>query len=154
MVSRKHLRALIFTSGIFLGAFSVFYSHVNDAMAKGRLDELRSQWVGEYPHKGKTFFLTEPKIKDPLQQILGQNRFEALAAGKYLEEPIDYVAGYYVLSFAANPHLMRNEEWIYIIIREHTGSVHIAIKDSKDRVEWKHSAESEIPPRILNMLDL
>jgi hypothetical protein len=135
-----------------------FYDHANDAQTAvtGRLNELRSQWVGQYPHKGKKFFLSESKIKDQLQQMLGQKRFEALEVGNYLEEPIDYVAGYYVLSFASNPHLMREEEWewVYIIIREHTGSAHIAIKDFEDRVQWMHSAESEIPPRILKMLDL
>jgi hypothetical protein len=148
-------RALILSSSIYLGVFSAFYSYVNYAQSieTNRLDELRSQWVGQYPHKGETVFLNEPKVKDQLQQMLGQ-RFEALVVGKYMEEPIDYIAGYYVLSFAANPHLIREGEWIYIIIREYTGSVHIAIKDFENQVTWKHSAESDIPPRILKMLDL
>jgi hypothetical protein len=120
----------------------------------GLLDDLRSQWVGQYPHKGETFFLNEPRIKDHLQKMLGQDRFESLAAGEYLEIPIDYVEGCYILSFGANPHRIREEEWVYIIIREYTGSVHTAIKDANNHIQWKHSAESEMPVRILKMLDL
>lgn len=149
-------RALRMTSTIFFGIFLVFYCHVNYAQstATSQLNELRCQWVGQYPHKAKKFFLNEPKIKNTLQQLLNKNRFDALVSGDYLEAPIDYVAGYYVVSFAPNLHLMQEEEWVYILIREHTGSVHVAIKDSEDRVQWKHSAESDFPFQILKMLDL
>jgi hypothetical protein len=147
---------LTITFSIFLGIFCAFYGHADNAKSAvtGRLDELRSQWVGQYPHKGDTFFLNEPKIKDPLLQMLGQNRFEALETGQYLEVPIDYVEGCYVLSFGSNPHLTQNQEWIYIIIREYTGSIHIAIKDDEDRVQWMHTAESDMPSPVLKMLDL
>ena len=149
-------RALIIASSIFLSIFSTLYFHGSYAQstATSQLEELRCQWVGQYPHKGKLFFLNEPKIKKPLQQFLSRNRFDALVSGEYLESPIDYVAGYYVLSFAPNLHLMQEEEWVYIIVREHTGSVHTVIKDSGNRVQWKHSAESDIPPQILKMLGL
>ncbi len=152
----QKLRSSVVIASIVFCILAVFHGQLNYAQPRStdRLDELRPEWVGQYPHKGKVFFLNEPKIKDRLQQMLGQSRFEALVAGKYLEEPIDYVAGYYVLNFAANPHLMTTEEWVYIAVREHTGSMHIAIKDSQYRVMWKHSAEADIPPRLLMMLDL
>ena len=149
------LRALMVTFRVFLGILPVFAyaDHAQPALT-GLLDELRSQWVGQYPHKDKVFFLNEPKIKGSLLRLLGQTRFEALENGEYLEVPIDYVAGYYVLSFGSNPHLTQNQEWIYIIIREYTGSIHIAIKDDEDRVQWMHTAESDMPPPVLKMLDL
>lgn len=152
----KPFRSLTITAGIFLGIILTSHLHVGYAQSAtiNNLEKLRSEWVGQYPHKGKSFFLNEPRIKKPLQQFLNKDRFEALVAGNYLEEPIDYVAGYYVLSFAANLHLMQEGEWVYIIIREHTGSVHTAIKDEANRVQWKHSAESDIPLQILKMLDL
>lgn len=149
-------RAPIIVFCILLSVFLAFYGRVNHAQSttNGQLEVLRSEWVGQYPHKGKRFFLNEPKIIKTIQQILNKKRLDALISGDYLESPIDFVAGYYVLSFAANLHLLEEQDWIYIIVREHTGSVHAAIKDSKNRVQWSHSAERDFPLQILRMLDL
>lgn len=152
----KPFHSLTITARIFLSVFLTFHLPTNYAQSttNNNLGQLRSEWVGQYPHKGKSFFLNEPRIKKTLQEFLNKDRFASLTAGNYLESPIDYVAGYYVLSFAANLHLMQEGEWVYIIIREHTGSVHTAIKDDANRVQWKHSAEIDIPLQILKMLDL
>lgn len=134
----------------------VFYCQTSHAQSGTgiQLEAFRSHWVGQYPHKGKTFFLKEPKIEKTSRLVLDKKQLDAIASGEYLESPIDYVAGYYVLSFAANPRLMEESGWIYVIVREHTGSMHVATKDSKGRVGWKHSAERDLPPQILKMLDL
>lgn len=148
-MQRPHIQASVL--GIFL---SIFLAVSVQSETHVRLEAFRSKWVGQYPHKEGTFFLNEPKIRKITQLVLNKKQIDALASGSYLESPIDYVAGYYVLSFAANLRLMEEGGWVYVIVREHTGSMHAAIKDSNNRVEWKHSAESDLPPQILKMLDL
>jgi hypothetical protein len=119
------------------------------------LRDLRGKWVGEYPSIKFQNLLKEPRIKKKIMLLLGAERYNRLLLDNhYLQSPIDYVEGHYILDYAANLHLMPKAERIYIIIREYTGSLHVAIQDDHDKVQWMHSDETDIPLKILGMLGL
>lgn len=145
------LRYFLLTIGLISAA-----STSAQSTTRPNLDRLISKWVGQYPHTGKSFFLNEPEIKKTLEQCLGKDRFKELNTGDYGELPIDYVDGYFVVRLLPNRRLMREEkwEWIYIVIRKHTGDVQTAIRNFEDRVEWRYSGENSVPLGILKMLDL
>lgn len=118
------------------------------------LRDLRSKWVGEYPSKGNQNILNDPRIKEKLTPLVGTERFKHLLSGDYLMSRIDYVGGYFVLEYAANLHILPEIEHVYVIIREYTGSLHVAIQDKDDKVKWMHSNERDLPGRIQWMLGI
>ncbi|MBJ6802678.1 hypothetical protein [Geomonas propionica] len=155
-MARRNIERATMTRSQFIRTILVLCSAlalVQGAIAKGNdLRDLRRSWVGEYPSTRKQNLLNEPRLKGKLKALLGEERYKQLLSDDYLQIPIDYVEGYFVLSYAANLHIMPKAEQVYIIIREHTGSLHVAIQDDRNKIQWMHSDEPEIPFKILEML--
>jgi hypothetical protein len=127
----------------------------------GKLGHLRCNWVGEYPTTEGKFLLDVPEVKKKIIGLMGNEKFEELQT--YSQTPINFVSGYYVIRFTTKA--TKGEDfgfkWVDVIIREYTGSIHLVTRfinnsktDTQDKLDWKHSDETDLPPEILRMLEI
>jgi len=127
----------------------------------GKLDHLRCVWVGQYPTSNDRYFLSEPEIKAKIVKLIGKEKLASLK--EYRQTPIDYVSGYYLARFSTKTRHGDDGgfEWVDVIVREYTGSIHIVMRfintskpDAKDEISQLHSDESDFPPDISRILEL
>ena len=128
MNKTKNIFLLITLIAIFF--VSICFGMENE---QSKLAKYRHAWVGKYPHDIKGLF-NLPEIKPFLINSIGEKRYKMITNptdrfNSYLEEPIDYVSGYFIMNFARSivDEEDREFEWIYIIIREYTGEITIVI---------------------------
>ena len=108
-----------------------------EAPVNGKLDHLKT-WIGEHPTDEERDFLKLVEIAPTLRNLVGEELYGRLTNLRqepyYLNLPIDFVDGYFLLHYPPNGHFNTDADRVLIAVRSYTGDIHaVVIKDDRAR---------------------